>query len=355
MSSNYSKLYEKEYDKLVIENEALLNENKRLKDIEKALVSLTIKIDELIEINKQNLKEIKKKDELIKKLTEEIERLKNNNKKDSSNSSKPSSTNGSKIIPNNRPKSTKSKGGQKNHIAHTLKAKDVEELINDKENVKFIKNTIDDLNKKYPKYVLDLVTQVLVTENTGCNIDKLNEVQYGNNIKALVIFLASDNYMSGDRIVDFIRVLTNNKINLSKATVDNWINETSNSIENEIEEIKNSLLNSYYIQADDSNIKVNKKNNFQLCICNKDSVLLYTSENKNKESWDKTILPLYTGILVKDGTSVYNKYNLKLAQCNVHISRYLKGCSDLSEGKHKCPMKLRSFLNGINDYRNKLK
>ena len=110
MSSNYSKLYEKEYDKLVIENEALLNENKRLKDIEKALVSLTIKIDELIEINKQNLKEIKKKDELIKKLTEEIERLKNNNKKDSSNSSKPSSTNGSKIIPNNRPKSTKSKG-----------------------------------------------------------------------------------------------------------------------------------------------------------------------------------------------------------------------------------------------------
>lgn len=161
--------------------------------------------------------------------------------------------------------------------------------------------------------------------------------------------------MSGDRIVDFIRVLTNNKINLSKATVDNWINETSNSIENEIEEIKNSLLNSYYIQADDSNIKVNKKNNFQLCICNKDSVLLYTSENKNKESWDKTILPLYTGILVKDGTSVYNKYNLKLAQCNVHISRYLKGCFDLSEGKHKCPMKLRSFLNGINDYRNKLK
>ena len=354
MSSNYSKLHEKEYDKLVIENEALLKENKRLKNIEKTLVSLTIKIDELIEINKQNLKEIKKKDELIKKLTEEIERLKNNNKKDSSNSSKPSSTNGSKIIPNNRPKSTKSKGGQKNHIAHTLKAKDVEELINDKENVKFIKNTIDDLNKKYPKYVLDLVTQVLVTENTGCNIDKLNEVQYGNNIKALVIFLAIDNYMSGDRIVDFIRILTNNKINLSKATVDNWINETSNSIEKEIEEIKNSLLNSYYIQADDSNIKVNKKNNFQLCICNKDSVLLYTSENKNKESWDKTILPLYTGILVKDGTSVYNKYNLKLAQCNVHISRYLKGCSDLSEGKHKCPMKLRSFLNGINYYRNKL-
>ena len=354
MSSNYSKLHEKEYDKLVIENEALLKEIKRLKNIEKTLVSLTIKIDELIEINKQNLKELKEKDLLIRKLTEENERLKNNNKKDSSNSSKPSSTNGSKIIPNNRPKSTKSKGGQKNHIAHTLKAKDVEELINDKENVKFIKNTIDDLNKKYPKYVLDLVTQVLVTENTGCNIDKLNEVQYGNNIKALVIFLASDNYMSGDRIVDFIRVLTNNKINLSKATVDNWINETSNSIENEIEEIKTSLLNSYYIQADDSNIKVNKKNNFQLCICNKDSVLLYTSENKNKESWDKTILPLYTGILVKDGTSVYNKYYLKLAQCNVHISRYLKGCSDLSEGKHKCPMKLRSFLNGINDYRNKL-
>ena len=89
MSSNYSKLYEKEYDKLVIENEALLKENKRLKDIEKALVSLTAKIDELINTNKTLTKtinnlndQIKIKDELLKKLTEEIERLKNNNKKD---------------------------------------------------------------------------------------------------------------------------------------------------------------------------------------------------------------------------------------------------------------------------------
>ena len=44
--------------------------------------------------------------------------------------------------------------------------------------------------------------------------------------------------MSGDRIVDFIRVLTNNKINLSKATVDNWINETSNSIEKKLKKSK---------------------------------------------------------------------------------------------------------------------
>lgn len=368
MATNYARMHEKEYDKLIIENETLQKENKRLKNIESTIGKLTAKIDKLIEINENNSEEIKnnfeeikklksiieKKDELINRLTEENERLKNKNKKDSSNSSKPSSTNGSKIVSNNREKSTRSKGGQINHIAHTLKSKDVEELIKNKSDVKLVKKVIKNLDKKYPKYVLDLVVNVLVTENTDCNIDKLNEVQYGDNIKSLVVLLATDCYMSYDRIVPFISALTNNTINLSKGTMVNWINEFSAGIKTEITAIENDLLKGHYIQVDDSNVKANGKNCYQLCVCNKQTVLLTGSETKNKEAWDTTIVPKYLNILIKDGTRVFDKYGLKQAQCNVHIARYLKGCYDLSNKKHETPLEIRTFLNGINEHRKKL-
>ena len=62
----------------------------------------------------------------------------------------------------------------------------------------------------------------------------------------------------------------------------------------------------------------------------------------------------YLNILIKDGTRVFGKYGLKKAQCNVHVSRYLKGCYDLSNENHKIPLEIRTFLNDINEHRKKL-
>ena len=108
--TDYSKMHEHQMSDLFEKYEALQNEIKEMRKEHKE----EIKVLNSIIINLQ---------ETIKRLIEENERLKNNNKKDSSNSSKPSSTNGSKIIPNNREKSNKPKGGQKGHKAHTLKSK----------------------------------------------------------------------------------------------------------------------------------------------------------------------------------------------------------------------------------------
>lgn len=44
----------------------------------------------------------------------------------------------------------------------------------------------------------------------------------------------------------------------------------------------------------------------------------------------------------------------KKAQCNVHISRYLKGFYDLSNENHKIPLEIRTFLNDINAHRKKI-
>ena len=358
MATNYVKLHEKQIDKLIEENEALNKENKRLKNIEKILLETNSKIDALLDMNKlllESNKELKKsieeKDEIISKQADEIQRLKNNNNKDSSNSSKPSSTNGSKIIPNSREKSNKKAGGQHKHEPHTLKAKDIEVLIKDKKNVKYITKTIDNLNKKYPKYVIDLVVDVLITENKNGNIDKLNEVQYGETIKSIVILLATDNYMSYDGIIKFISALTNNTIQLSKGTLVNWINGFTESLNDEITTIENGILDGYYVNADDSAIKINGNNYNQLCLCNASSVLLYASKTKSKEAWDKTILSKYVGIIIKDGTKVYDKYNNIKGQCCAHIIRYLKGAYEFSEKKHGVPKKISNFLRKINEDR----
>lgn len=73
MATNYARMHEKEYDKLIIENETLQEENKRLKSVESTINKLTTKIDKLIEINGNTTEEIKNSFEEIKKLKSIIE------------------------------------------------------------------------------------------------------------------------------------------------------------------------------------------------------------------------------------------------------------------------------------------
>lgn len=371
-NANYAKLYEKDYQSLYEKYEASQKElkelrldNKELKAMNSTLLEIKTTLKELKQIN-QELNEkvefqnklIQEKDGIIKKQSEEIQRLKNNNKKDSSNSSKPSSSNGSKIIPNTRTKSNKKPGGQLFHAAHTLKAKDVESILNDekiKDRIKHTKKILNENSNKAPKYILDLLCQIVVNENSCDDFDKLNDVQYGTNIKALVVYLYSSCTMSYDQIIELIKVLTENKLQLSKGTLRNWTNKFTNKLEdNELKVIEKDLLDGYSINADDSNFKINGNNYYQLCLCNKTTVLLYSSESKSYEAWKKTILSKFIGVIVKDGTKVYNKFNQEMSQCISHIIRYLKCAYEFSNNKHIIPKNLMNFFKSLNIYRNKL-
>ena len=75
---------------------------------------------------------LSKKDEQIKSLSNEIDRLKSQINKNSSNSSKPPSSNGfKKIIQNNREKTGNKMGGKPGHPGHKLELPaNIEELIN---------------------------------------------------------------------------------------------------------------------------------------------------------------------------------------------------------------------------------
>ena len=79
---------------------------------------------------------------------------------------------------------------------------------------------------------------------------------------------------------------------------------------------------------------------------------LWSSKHKSQEAIDKIgFLPKFKGIIVKDGTELYNKYGILLAQCISHIQRYLKGICDVIN--HIAPKKLSNFFTKYNNLKNK--
>lgn len=354
MVSNYSKSLYNQYEKLLNKfesQEKLLNEtNNLVKSLNKTIESLN--------------ETIEKQNKIIEEQALEILRLKSKNNKDSSNSSKPSGTNGyKKVIINRREISNKKQGGQKNHVPHSLNNK-LEQFINSgnvEEEIIEINKNDNNKNKRYvEKVVIDIKISKIIKryryypyENGKYNIPKCHNqyVQYGNNIKAITSDLINNLPNSTDGAVTFISDITNKGITLSKGTLVNWNDELSDKLSIEINYIENELLNSYYLNHDESQIKIDSENYNVLCACNNKYVRLWPSKHKSQEAIDEIdFLPKFKGVIIKDGTELYNKYGCFLAQCISHIQRYLKGIYDFIN--HKGPKKLSEFFSKYNNLRN---
>lgn len=354
MASNYNKLHEKQYDELMIKYE---KQEKLLKEIKNTVKELneTIKNQNLI---------ITKLTEENNELKNEILRLKSKNDRDSSNSSKPSSTNGyKKVITNRREKSTNKQGGQKNHAPHSLNNKlnqfidsgDVEEEIieinkNEKnENKRYIEKVVIDI--KIVKHITRY--RYYVHDDGKYHIPKIHNqyVQYGNNIKGIAMDLLNNLPNSTDGVTQFVNDITNGGITLSKGTLINWESSLASKLSHDINKIEEKLLESYYVNHDESQIKIDSNGYNVLGACNDKYVRLWPSEHKSQDAIDQiNFLPRFKGVIVKDGTELYNKYGLLLAQCISHILRYLKGIYDFIN--HKGPKKLSDFFKKYNDLRN---
>ena len=365
--------YKKEIRNLKKENESLsLNKQRETsanhRDLSKGLYK---DYQELLMKYEKEIKERKEDKELIKTLTKAVEnltttieelkkeilRLKKNNGKDSSNSSKPSSTNGyKKVITNTRPKSNNQKGKPKGSKSTNLSQEKLNTFLNSGNVVYEIKEINKNRKNKNQNplifNIMDITIQKLCTElRTSPNTDGTYDIpaylnrpiQYGNTIKTICTFMNNDIYNSTDGISRFINHITNGGINLSKSTLLTWNKVLKNNLLSEIEKIEESLLNSYYINGDDSTIKIDGDNYYDLCTCNNTHTRLYISDKKNSKAWkDKTILKDYKGIIVKDGTDVFNDMGIDLAQCASHIERYIKGIYDFVD--HKGAIKMSNFI-----------
>lgn len=307
---------------------------------------------------------IEKQNNIIEEQKQEILRLKDKNNKDSSNSSKPSSTDGfKKVITNRREKSNKSKGGQKGHKAHSLNNK-LSQFINSGNVLEEIIEVNKNDSNKNKRYIEKIVIDVMITkvvkryryypyEDGKYYIPKQHNqyVQYGNNIKAISVDLMNNLYNSTDGVTRFISDITNKGITLSKGTLINWNNEISSKLSSELKNIEDNLLNSYFINHDESQIKIDGDGYNVLCACNKKYVKMWQHKHKSQDALDEIgFLPKFHGVIVKDGTELYNKYGCFLSQCLSHIQRYLKGIYDFIS--HKAPKKMSDFFTKYNNLRN---
>lgn len=325
-------------------------------EMERQKKEYTDKIDKLTLENKQ----LKEKNE---KLENEVDRLKKQLNNDSNNSSKPPSTDIKRNIPNNRTKSNKKSGGQKGHSAHYLDKKEVERKIANNE-LKHEVINIGNVGKEYiSKYILDIEVNVIAREyrfykdeNGKYNIPKefQTDVQYGNELKTMCSILNTEGIIAIDRLTDFVSSISHGKINLSKGTIVNFLNTLSKKSGYVIEQIKQKILNSELMYTDATSARCNNRN---ICVRNystNDYTLLIPTIGKGKKYIEESnILNRYTGNLVHDHETVIYNYGKKHAECNVHISRYLKGCNENTN--NRWALKMRSFLCSLNEYKKELK
>ena len=340
----------------------------KLKEEHKKEIS-TLK-NEVKTLKKENEK-LKKENEKLKKeniqLKTEILKLKHKNNKDSSNSSKPSSTNGyKKVITNRREKSDKKRGGQLGHTGNCLSEENIKKIkASGKYKIEKHEINKNDNNKNSKPIIRKVIDIEIVTviheywyypdENGKYNIPSIHmpKIQYGSNIKALALDMMYEIYTSTDGVSTFISRITNDCINLSKGTLINWAINLNNKIQPELENIEKKLLSSYYLNCDDSQIKIDGDNYNNICSCNDKYSRFWINKKRSKEALEEIgFLNRFFGVIVKDGTDVYNGYGIKLSQCISHIQRYIKAIID--GNNHEGAKKMKKFFTTYNNLRNKL-
>lgn len=341
--------------------ENLVSKFEEQKRISKETNELVKTLNNTIKSLNETINNLQKENQDLK---EEILRLKSKNDRDSSNSSKPSSTNGyKKVITNRREKSDKNKGGQKGHKPHSLNNK-LDQFIksgNVEEEIIEINKNENNKNKRYiEKVIIDLKIIKVVKryryypDATGkYNIPKCHNqnVKYGNTVKAMCVDLMNHLYNSTDGVTRFISDITNGGMTISKGTLVLWNEDISNKLTPEINHIETSLLNSYSLNHDESQIKINGDGYNILCACNSTHTRLWVHKHKSREALKEIgFLPKYQGVIVKDGTELYNTFGIFLSQCLSHILRYLKPF--YNDIKHEAPKELSGFLSNCNKIRN---
>lgn len=358
MGSNYQKQYQKDYENLVSE----------VGDLKILIRNLTSTIRTLNDtINAMNIS-AEKKDEEIKKLILEIERLKNNNDKNSSNSGKPSSKDGfKKISHNSRPETTKKQGGQFGHKGSTTDISKIKQLIDTgvvKHSIVNINITNENKNKPYvTRYVQDIQITSVINEyryypNDAGEYDipkeQNNVVTYGSEIKSIAMLLVHRVPASMDQSVNFLKAITKDAFDLTKATLVNWSNSLSVKLDPFTEEILQGLYNAAYVHTDESPINVNGKNHQLHNYSNDKYTLQYIHESKSRDAMEEIgFLPNYIGTLIHDHNKVQYNFGTNHAECNTHVLRYLKGVEDFA--KHTWATDMAILLKEILHQKNLLK
>lgn len=291
-------------------------------------------------------KQLEEKQARIEDLEGLVTKLKAQAVKDFHDSSKPSSMspNHKKIVPNSRVSTGRKPGGQKGHKGHGRpRLKPTAAPVYLPEPDEAVKGGYHKTGRTRIRYLVELhmdadvipfVAQEYKDPKTGKRIwsqfgkDMPNEVNYGDNIKALACLLNNYDNVSVRRTSETIRALTGGKVNLSTGFISSLPALFSRMTQSQMTDYFRKLQSSPFMHADFTNVRVNGKNMNVLITSNNNTVLYTFKEHKGDEGLKDTPVDGYCFVLIHDHDITFYHYGENHQECIVHISRYLIGSAE---------------------------
>lgn len=300
----------------------------------------------LVIIEEQNriIAELREENVQLKARIAELESRLNQN---SRNSSKPPSADGFRRPPSQRKKGERSPGGQKGHKGHTLEWVNTPDqvMVHSVSTCEECGACLDRVNpiKVERRQVHDappmkvIVTEHQVEHKQCPNCGRYNRaefpsdtqfpIQYGQNFKALMVYLCIYQLLPYDRVCEtFIDLFGRS---MSKATLVKAVSECSQNLEGIEQNIRNLLAGAQVLHVDETGMRVNGIRQW-LHVASTELLTWYGYHRKrgSQAMNDMQILPRFRGTMIHDFWAPYFRYPSHHALCNAHLLRELTGITE---------------------------
>lgn len=369
----------KDYEDLLIKNDKLSEENRKLRYSQRLLESQNQTLRESEQkANKERNEEKIKYENTIKEQEYEIARLKALLNMDGTNHGIPTSMtpiHKKKVIPNTREKSEKPKGGQVGHKRHKLEKFKDEEINEEVEhsmeqcpccNSHAIEKTGEIKEKDELDYKIVVVKRrhkfieyeckecgKKFHENIPNNLKEEN--QYGPEVQALELTLMNQANVTMNKAQKITYGMTNGEIDLSEGYIAKLQERASKKLEGFIKDMKTEIIKQKILHWDDTVIMIDKQRSC-LRFYGTEKLAMYTAhEHKDKEALDEdgilNVLAKDTVVEHDHNKVNYNEeYKFRNAECNRHLISDLKKVID--NLNHKWAKDLIELLTKMNHKRN---
>jgi len=278
----------------------------------------------------------------------------------SKNSSKPPASDPNRKK-GSRKKSDKPSGGQKSHKGTTLQKIDnpdeIEVITLDRSTLPKGQYTDDGFETRQvfdidiSRVVTEYQAQRLINEKGHCFIapfpDNITKaVQYGNGIKAHIVYLSQYQLLPYKRIQEYFTDQLGMPI--SEGSIYNFNKQAYEQLA-EFEAVsKEHLVAAPCIHADETGININGKRHWLHGTSNDQWTHFFPHAKRGTEAMnDIGILPRYHGILCHDHWKPYYKYDCTHSLCNAHHIRELTRAWE--QDKQVWALEMKQLLEKMND------
>jgi len=156
-----------------------------------------------------------------------------------------------------------------------------------------------------------------------------SKIQYGDNIKSLIVYLSVYQYLPYNRIAVFLNDFLN--LPISEGTIDNILKDCAEKGKLAYEQIRQEVEKSYVVGGDETGIKINGKKGWLFTFQNRRFTFLASSMSRGFN----TINDLFNNgfpksVYVSDCLSAQLKVESKNKQlCTAHLQRELQNFIDV--------------------------